>query len=83
MSNASFFAVTPSDATPLQQPVWWVYIGTGGDIAVFGQNDSTATVIKAAPAGWMRFPSRVFQIGATGTTASNIVAATGDETTSH
>ncbi|HSY24914.1 MAG TPA: hypothetical protein VK841_22470 [Polyangiaceae bacterium] len=83
MSNASFFAVTPSDATPLQQPVWWLYIGTGGDIAVFGQNDSAATVLKAVPQGWMRFPKYVVQVGATGTTATNIVGSTGDETTSH
>lgn len=83
MANESFFAVTPSDSTPLQQAAWWLYIGVSGDVAVFGQGDSTATVIKAAPVGWMRFPRPVTQVGATGTTATNIVAATGDQTASH
>jgi hypothetical protein len=83
MANSSFFSVTPSDASALQQPVWWLYVGVTGDLAVFGPGDTTATVVKAAPVGWMRFPSQVVKVGSTGTTATNIAASTGDQMASH
>ncbi len=80
---ANFTAVTPSDTVALPAPVAWLYIGVTGDVAVIAQGDSVAVTFKSVPAGWVRFPSRVGQVMATGTTATNIVAATGDQPASH
>jgi hypothetical protein len=83
MSNATFFSITPSDSAPLQTPIRCLYVGVTGDVAVFGAGDSTATVLKAAPAGWMLLPMPVVQVGATGTTATNLAGCIGDRPSTH
>jgi hypothetical protein len=95
MPNAGYFAITPSDTVPMQSAAYWIYVGVTGDIAVFGRGpsptggapviDPVATVFKSVPQGWIRFPIPVAQVGATGTTATNLVASSPplDQSSSH
>ncbi|MDP1026406.1 hypothetical protein Q5H91_04210 [Sphingomonas sp. KR1UV-12] len=68
--------VVPSDTTDLTETPKSIYVGTGGDIAMIGDNEATG----AAPVIWRNVPSgaclpfRPRRIRATGTTASDIVA---------
>jgi hypothetical protein len=77
--NGAYVAVTPSDTVPLPSPVRALYVGVAGDVAVFGivagQVDASATVLKAMPQGWTILPMPIAQVGLTGTTATNLVAA--------
>jgi hypothetical protein len=73
MSNSSFAAVTPSDSVPLATPTRVFYIGTAGDVAVMGFQDTVATTFTAIPAGYFSFPSPVHFVMATDTTATFIV----------
>lgn len=77
MSQQTYAAVTPSDTVALTVPVYRVYVGVTGDIAVKGPGDSAAVTFKAVPAGWFTFPGQVTTIMATNTTATNMVVSAG------
>ncbi len=66
------FAVTPSDATPLDETSRALYVGSAGDLAVVMA--SGAAVNFAGIAAGTLLPVRVLSVMATGTTASDIVA---------
>lgn len=76
----AYAAVTTSDATTYgipgatnPRPIEALYIGVTGDVSLVGQDQATAAVFKAVPAGTVLFVSP-YQIKATGTTATNILA---------
>ena len=79
MAGPNYIAVTPSDTTVYSPAIVWLYVGTTGDVAVLGKNDTTAVTLKAVPQGTQlvfRYP--VQKVMATGTTASTLIAcATG------
>ena len=66
-------AVTPSDATPLADTPKGLYVGTGGDIAMRGLNDSADQSWRNVPAGSV-LPFRAQYVRATGTTAADLLA---------
>jgi hypothetical protein len=69
---ASGFAVSPSDASDLQETTRALYIGTGGDLAVF-MLTGESLLLKQVPQGVI-LPLRVTRVLLTGTTAADIVA---------
>lgn len=64
-------AITPSDSTNIA-PGRQIYVGTGGDLNVTPSGQSTPVIHRNVPSGTFFFGS-VTRIGATNTTASNIV----------
>jgi hypothetical protein len=73
-------AVVPSNSADLIYPACRLYVGTAGDVAVYGLADSVANpagqtpvVFKNVNAGQI-LPILVARVLATNTTASNIVA---------
>lgn len=76
----AYAAVTTSDTTTYgvsgatnPRPIEALYIGVAGDVSLVGQDQATAAVFKAVPAGTVLYVSP-YQIKATGTTATNILA---------
>lgn len=45
------FAVVPSDDTPLDEGVKYLFVGTGGDLVLKGVNGDTALTFKNIPSG--------------------------------
>jgi hypothetical protein len=81
--------ITPSDVNALAQPVQSLFVGVGGDIALWTYADSLAgvgaaasVVFKAVPAGFFSMPQGLSIAGvkSTGTTATNLVAVAGATT---
>jgi len=67
------FAVVPHDVTPLGVIPKALYVGSGGDIAMRGVNDTADAVWKNVPGGTI-LPFRPRHVRATGTTATNLIA---------
>lgn len=67
----SGFAVAPSDAADLQETTRALYIGSGGDLAVF-MLMGEALLLRGVPQGVL-LPLRVTRVLQTGTTATDIV----------
>lgn len=67
----AFVAVTPSDSNVLYG-AQWLYVGTAGNVAIKGLNDSAAATLSNVPAGSF-IPFANGSVMATNTTASNIV----------
>ena len=67
------FNITPDNDSSYSLPTRWLWVGTGGNVAVTMQDGSTAT-FTAVPNGY-RLPVSVTQVRATGTDASGIVGA--------
>ena len=68
-------AVTPDDAGDLSAYAKALYVGAPGDVRVLtvGAEDGAFTTFANHPVGWL--PVQVSRVLATGTTASQIVAA--------
>ncbi|KQU53218.1 hypothetical protein ASG67_10440 [Sphingomonas sp. Leaf339] len=69
-------AITPSDTADLPETPKSLYVGTGGDIAMIGDNEpsgSVPVIWRNVPAGAI-VPFRPRRIRATDTTAADIVA---------
>lgn len=68
--------VVPSNTTDLAETPKALYVGSGGDIAMIGDNEApgtAATVWRNVPAGAI-VPFRPRRVVATGTTAADILA---------
>ena len=69
------FAVVPSDDTPLSEVPKYLYVGTGGDVAVQGREGGDILMHRNVPSGgYVAFRPRY--VRATGTTAGDILAIT-------
>lgn len=69
-------AITPNDAADLSETPKAIYVGTGGDIAMIGDNEAVGAlpvVWRNVPAGAI-VPFRPRRIMATGTTATDMLA---------
>ncbi len=68
-------AVTPSDAADLTTYAKALYVGAAGNVRVLtvGAEDGDAVTFANHPVGWL--PVQVRRVPATGTTATQIVAA--------
>lgn len=68
-------AVTPSDAADLTTYAKALYVGEAGNVRVLtvGAEDGDAVTFANHPVGWL--PVQVRRVLATGTTATQIVAA--------
>ena len=68
-------AVTPSDTVDLTAYAKALYVGAAGNVRVLtvGGEDADAVTFANHPVGW--FPVQVRRVLATGTTATQIVAA--------
>lgn len=67
-------AVTKSDSTDITATASkGIWVGTGGDIALRGVGDSSATTLAAVPSGTY-IPGAYMRVMSAGTTASNIVS---------
>ena len=68
-------AVTPSDTVDLTAYAKALYVGAAGNVRVLtvGGEDADATTFANHPVGWL--PVQVRRVLATGTTATQIVAA--------
>lgn len=68
-------AVTPSDAVDLTTYAKALYVGAAGNVRVLtvGAEDGDAVTFANHPVGWL--PVQVRRVLATGTTATQIVAA--------
>ena len=68
-------AVTPSDAVDLTVYAKALYVGAAGNVRVLtvGGEDADAVTFANHPVGWL--PVQVRRVLATGTTATQIVAA--------
>jgi hypothetical protein len=76
MSNTAYFtaAVTPSDSVDL--PIGKasaLYIGVGGDVAIYSPGQATSVVHKNVSSGSVLMVE-ARRVGVTGTTATDIVA---------
>ena len=70
---ASCAAVTPSDTTRFEPAARAVYVGVGGNVAIYPANGAAAVVfLNAAPGSVL--PVRCMGVASTGTTATNLVA---------
>ena len=67
-------AVTPSDSAALPNVTRYLYIGVTGNVKVDFHLSGTGVTLMALAAGVFH-PLRVVKVYATGTTATNIVAA--------
>jgi len=65
-------AISPSNTTNLAASIKAIYIGTAGNLNITGYDDTTNVQINNVPAGTVLHIAPI-RIGATGTTASNIV----------
>lgn len=74
--QVTYSAITPNDNASLPFPSRALYLGAGGDVTCqgIGANDTTV-VFKALPQGWNSLPWPFGAIKATGTTATNLIAA--------
>ena len=74
--GGSLETISPSDSTAIQ--ACFVYVGTGGDVAVLGVQEGlgggdTSVTLKNVPSGSL-LPVKVVKVYQTGTTASDLVA---------
>jgi hypothetical protein len=71
-------AITPNDSTDLTVAARAIYVGVGGDVAVYSVDDSigTSVTIKGAATAQV-LPFWVRRVLATGTTATNLVGCVG------
>jgi hypothetical protein len=67
-----FAELTPSNGTAVDPVPRAIYVGTGGDVEIKGQDEVAATFV-GVPGGTV-LPVRPKFLMSTGTTASNIVA---------
>lgn len=65
------FAVTPHDSNELSTIPRAIFVGTGGDVSIIAQDDSSPVTLKVQ--GGTLLPVRAKIIRATGTTATDIV----------
>ena len=76
MSTTAYFSadITPSDSTDVSPGVCSaIYVGVGGDVAIYSLGSSTPVIFKNAVAGQI-LPLRARRVLATGTTATNLIA---------
>lgn len=67
-----WLAITPHDSTDLPAGCRAVYVGTGGDVAAVGDDD-TAVTFAAVPGGTI-LPIAAKRINSTNTDADDLVA---------
>jgi len=65
------FAITPHDTNEVANIPRALWVGTGGDLSVIAQDDSTAVVLKVQSGSLV--PVRAKIVKSTGTTATDIV----------
>lgn len=65
------FAITKSNTVDFDDPTQAIYVGTTGDVAVVGIDDSVVTYV-GVPAGAI-LPVQAKRVNSTNTTASNLV----------
>lgn len=70
---ASVEAVTPSDVTNFSVEVRQLYVGTGGDVVVVNNDDSTCTFTNVLSGSYLG-PFFIKRVNFTGTSASDMVA---------
>lgn len=70
--SGAFASVTPSDTVNITGEPRALFIGTGGDVVVVGQDDVAVTFANVQQG--QTLPVRAKRVNATSTTASNIVA---------
>lgn len=67
-------AVTPSDTVNIVSgPVRALYVGVGGDVAIYSPGTALSVVLKNVSSGQV-LPVACLRVLATGTTATDIVA---------
>lgn len=71
--SAKCAAVTPSDSVNFTAEVRMLYVGTGGDVVVVNNDDTTVT-FKNTISGSTIGPFFIKRVNNTSTTASNLVA---------
>lgn len=64
-------AISPSNTSNLSASIKAIYVGTTGHLNITAADDTTNVQLNNVPVGW--YPIAPLRIGATGTTASNIV----------
>lgn len=67
------FPCVPSDSVNFTEEVRQLYVGSGGNVTVVNQDNSTATFVGLL-AGSFIGPFFIKRVNATGTTASNLLA---------
>ncbi|MGD0899776.1 MAG: hypothetical protein ABR915_18240 [Thermoguttaceae bacterium] len=64
-------AITPSDATPLAEPIRGFMVAAAGNVAIVMLDDSRGTYPGCSPGAM--YPGAIKQVMSTGTTATGIV----------
>lgn len=72
-ASGAAVAVTPNDSTDLTNTSRGLFVGTGGDVVVIFDKDTSSVTLKNIVSGSV-LPVRIRRVLATGTTALNIVA---------
>lgn len=65
-------AVTPSDTTTYSPPLYGIYVGGAGAVAVVAAETGNSVTFSAVPVGTI-LPIQVSKVLSTGTTATNLV----------
>jgi len=65
-------AITPSNTTNLAASIKAIYVGSAGNLNITAYDDTTNVQVNNVPAGSVLHIAPI-RIGATGTTAANIV----------
>lgn len=74
-ATSQYWNVTPSDSPQTNGPIEQLWVGTGGALALVSGDGSTFTMSNPPVQQWINFPYPVKTVKATGTTATNIIAA--------
>jgi hypothetical protein len=69
---SQLIAISPSDTTNLAASIKSIYVGSAGNLNITACDDTTNVQVNNVLAGTV-LPIAPIRIGATGTTASNIV----------
>jgi len=71
----NYVAVTPSDSTVFAPAVTAIFVGSSGNVAVLGLNDTAAVTMVSPTVGvWHKLPYPIQKIMATNTSAGSILA---------
>lgn len=76
-TDANVYAITPSDTAVLTEAVGQLYLGTAGDVALVTDAGQSITLHALTAGQAHKFPFRITQVKATGTTATNVVGIAG------
>lgn len=66
------YTITPNDGNDLPKPIKLLYVGSGGDIVLELEKDTSPITISVTP-GQIIKDLLIRKIHATGTTASNLI----------